>query len=142
MTRSVEESKRTWFIDSGAFQHVCCVRGFFHDYKELATPEIVRLADSTAISGIGIGSVIWQDTHFNKTTTIRNVLFVLDLSQNLISVKTIIQAEYKVEFLGSTCKISSQDSSDVIAQGRIAQEGNLYQLDCNVISNSAHASIA
>ena len=73
---------------------------------------------------------------------IKNVLFVPDLSQNVISVKKITQAEYKVEFIGSTCKISSQDSSDVIVQGRIAPEGNLYQLDGNVISNCAHASIA
>ena len=114
MTRSEEESKRTWFIDSGASQHMCCVRDFFHDYKELATPEIVHLANNTTISGIGIGNVIWEDTHLNKTTTIKNVLFVPDLSQNLISVKKITQAGYKVECLGSTCKVSSQDSSDVI----------------------------
>ena len=102
----------------------------------------MRLANNTTISGIGIGNVIWEDTHLNKTTTIKNVLFVPDLSQNLISVKKITQLGYKVEFLGSTCKISSQDSSDVIVQGRIAPEGNLYQLDGNVISNCAHASIA
>ena len=47
MTSSEEESKRTWFIDSGASQHMCCVRDFFHDYKELVTPEIVRLANNT-----------------------------------------------------------------------------------------------
>ena len=93
------------------------------------------------ISGNSIGNVIWQDTHLNKITTIKNVLFVPDLSQNLISLKKITQAGYKVEFLGSTCKASSQDSSDVIVQGRIAPEGNLYQLDGNVISNCAHASI-
>ena len=77
---SEEESKRTLFIDSGASQHMCCVRDFFHDYKELATPEIVRLANNTTISGIGIGNVIWEDAHLNKTTTIKNVLFVPDLS--------------------------------------------------------------
>ena len=52
-------------------------------------PEIVRLANNTTISGIGIGNVIWEDAHLNKTTTIKNVLFVPDLSQNLISVKKI-----------------------------------------------------
>ena len=33
MTRSEEESKRTWFIDSGAPQHMCCVRDFFMTTK-------------------------------------------------------------------------------------------------------------
>ena len=126
MTRNEEESKRTWFIDSGASQHMCCVRDLFHNYKELATAEIVRLANNTTISGIGIGNVIWEDTHLNKITTITNVLFVPDLSQNLISVKKITQAGYKVEFLGSTCKVSSQDSSDVIVHGRIAPEGKAW----------------
>ena len=102
----------------------------------------MRPANNTIILGIGIGSFVWQDTHLNKATTINYVLFVPDLSQNLIALKKIIQAGYKVEFLGSTCKVSSQDSSDVIVQGRIAPEGNMYQLDGNVISNCAHASIA
>ena len=67
------------------------------------------LANNTAISGIGIGNVIWQDTHLNKTTSIKNGFFVPDLRQNLISVKKSTQAGYKVKFLGSACKVSSQD---------------------------------
>ena len=96
VTRSEEKCKREWFIDSGASQHMFCVREYFHGYKELASPEKMRLANDTMISGDGIGSVIWEDKELNETTTIKNVLFVPELSQNLISVKKITQAGYKV----------------------------------------------
>ena len=141
VTRSEEKCKREWFIDSGASQHMCCVREYFQGYKELASPEKVRLANDTMISGVGIGSVIWEDKELNETTTIKNVLFVPELSQNLISVKKITQAGYKVEFSGTTCKVKSKDLQHIIVKGRIYPGGNLYQLDGDVISNCAQASI-
>ena len=142
MTRSEEKCKREWFIDSGASQHMCCVREYFQGYKELASPEKVRLANDTMISGVGIGSVIWEDKELNETTTIKNVLFVPELSQNLISVKKSTQAGYKVEFSGTTCKVKSKDLQHIIVKGRIYPGGSLYQLDGDVISNCAQASIA
>ena len=73
VTRSEEKYKHQWFIDSGASQHICCIGEYFQGYKEFASPEKVHLANDTMISGVDIGSVIWEDKELNETTTIENV---------------------------------------------------------------------
>src|SRR5437899_1714679 len=88
MITSVENKKKMWILDSGASNHMCNIQSAF---KHINSSQIKRviIADGEHLPVAGQGSVdltlMDQDGDEIKVT-IKNMLYVPRLEQNLISV--------------------------------------------------------
>jgi hypothetical protein len=68
------------------------LRDVFSDYVQLKTPKIVKTANNGLVYGFGIGNVhvqVFTDDLRVETLILTDVLYVLDLAGNLISVSQL-----------------------------------------------------
>jgi hypothetical protein len=75
----------SWYLDSGASQHMSPQKELFRDYQVLDTPRIILLGDNSSHSALGYGSILLQ-VPTGQTLLISDVLYVPGLAKNLLSV--------------------------------------------------------
>ena len=63
-----------------------------------------------------------------KTYHLRYVLYVLDLSYNLLNISKLTETGRRVKFLDTRCLISDQEERVI---GLATKKGNLYYLNSN-----------
>ena len=90
---SVISSKNCWIIDSGASQHMSNCKSNFINLCNLSAPISVEIGDGCRLQATGVGNIklniiLPQE---NKSVTLKNVLFVPELSCSLISVQKITE---------------------------------------------------
>lgn len=113
-----------WCIDSGATSHMSNNKSFFSSIRD--TNESVYLADGSRViaSGIGEGQLICEVPGENQIIKLKNVLYIPELDDNLISVKKVTENNYRVIFEEDTCKILDKNKVIAIAKN----DGSLYRL--------------
>ena len=82
-------------VDSGAMCHMCNTRQRFFGLRTLLKPENVTVGDGRSLEAVGRGSVNLLMTLPSSATQkckLRDVLFVPDLSYNLVSVSKASEA--------------------------------------------------
>ena len=89
-----------WFVDSGATDHMCCDKDSFTVYHLLDRPKPIYLGDSLAVNAYGMGTI-----RIGDKVNLFNVLHVLDLDINLLSVDKVLQQDYDVLFSGDGCMV-------------------------------------
>ncbi len=127
-----------WIIDSGATQHMRFKREWFTTYESIV-PRKVYMGDDTILEAIGKGNIkaIMQVGGRVLFTTITQILHVLKMKNNLISVSKLILEGLKVEFDKDGCKVNNAHGI-VVAEAR--REKNLYLLNVNVRKESANVA--
>ena len=93
-------SPNTWCLDSGATRHMCNSRNKFEDLNEEdETPIYTATEVCVKSSGSGVVRIetLGATGNVNKIKLI-NTLFVPEIKRNLLSVSTMIQHGYTVEF--------------------------------------------
>ncbi|CAF0991556.1 unnamed protein product [Brachionus calyciflorus] len=80
------EIKNIWLLDSGATNHLCCIKSMFIDLKPHSSK--VKVGDGRDLEVMGIGNIKAKINSKNglKSITIENVLYVPESSVNLISI--------------------------------------------------------
>ncbi|XP_073811779.1 uncharacterized protein [Musca autumnalis] len=119
---------RDWFIDSGASLHMSMRKEWFTGIRPSTVKEIfVANKEKLGVEGIG-------DTKFklfvngkNMDITFYDVLYVPNLSVNLLSVSQIISRGYTVQFRNNKCEVKR--GGKVIASA--TRENNMFRLDGN-----------
>jgi hypothetical protein len=86
----------TWYIDSGASRHMTVVRENLIDLTQCGDAEVV-LGDDREVKVAGCGTVSFQRESL-PPMTLTEVLYVLGLKKNLVSVSTIEEKGYEVLF--------------------------------------------
>jgi hypothetical protein len=86
----------TWYIDSGASRHMTSVREHLTDLTQCGDVEVV-LGDDREVKVAGCGTVSFRRESF-PPMTLTEVLYVLGLKKNLVSVSTIEEKGYEVLF--------------------------------------------
>ena len=82
-------TRRTiWYIDNGASSHMTGHKRFFRDLQEGGTSIHVELGDDAQYQVQGVGTVSFQ-RESGKPLSFVDVLYVLGLTKNLISVSTM-----------------------------------------------------
>ena len=116
----------TWFLDSGASNHMTSVEHSFLDSHPYLGKEKITTAngDQLLISGVG---TITLSSVTGQSITLSNVYFVPKLSANLLSVGQLIDEGYLVNFSSSGCVIQGRQTGKVIATG--SKHGRLFLLD-------------
>lgn len=94
-------SLQNWIVDSGASNHMCSNKSFFHRIKEGNFGNVV-VANGNVLKSEGIGNVILTlgEGETLNEFELQNVLYVQKLNSNLISVRMITQQNINISFSG------------------------------------------
>ncbi|KAK9132834.1 hypothetical protein Scep_012362 [Stephania cephalantha] len=98
----IEDSNKSWLIDSGCTNHMCRDITLFRDMKPVEIQK-VRIENGGYILAKGKGTV--SITTSSGIKLISDVLYIPDIDQNLLSVGQLIEKGYKVSFEDLHCVI-------------------------------------
>ena len=79
----------SWIVDSGATCHICCNKMMFSEMKIMDRSQTITLGDGRSIESTSQGTVklkLQQPDGTYKRATLYDVLYVPELSYNLLSV--------------------------------------------------------
>ena len=119
-------SDQTWYVDSGATKHMCSNQDAFSKLM-LITPEPVYMGNNAMVEAVGVGEVPVTMVVEGKELKghLTNVLYVLELATNLVSVKQIVAKGMQVNFAKNRCDIISAEGQVL---GKAQLDGKLYRL--------------
>ena len=124
-------SENSWIVDSGATAHMSYCKNKFSNYQTLDTPIKVCVGDGRVLDAVGRGDVnmcFCLPTGQLKNSKLNNVLFVPDLSKNLISVSMAAKNGRSTIFNDKHCQFFN-NKNECIAYA--TKKGNLYYLNCS-----------
>ena len=84
---SASTTSSTWYIDSGASSHMTSVQDMFTEILEIGLELEVVLGNDTVVRAVGHGTGF--DRESMEPMVLRDVLYVLGLKRNLVSISTI-----------------------------------------------------
>ena len=120
------EAQDSWVIDSGATSHMCNDEKLFVELCSLDEPQEVTLGDGHTVEATGVGVVALEMTT-TKRSNLQDVLYVPDLSFNLLSVSKAAKSGKTVEFSEAGCEIVDVNRKLIATGTRV---GSLYYLNC------------
>jgi hypothetical protein len=136
---SKTNKENVWLLDSGASNHCCYSKEAFQSMKQHTS--IIKVGDARELKVMGIGSVqlkIQSECGF-VNIIISDVLFVPELSVNLISIGKLAKKGYKILFEKEVCNILLENK--IIAKGKCWHDNeNLYELKVVKESNRMYAA--
>ena len=118
-----------WIIDSGATSHICNTRDLFHRLYPLKSPFEVILGDGHKLTAAAQGTVkltMKSGHHGTRKCTLHDVLYIPELSYNLLSVSKAVDRGNSVKFEESSCIIRGSNHKLITVAEKI---GGLYQVD-------------
>ena len=130
-TNDVIKRNRDWIIDSGATSHMCNDRKLFVDLND--KNEEVELGDGYTVAVKGSGRIKMEmeiPGRKTKLCMLSEVLYVPDLSYNLMSVSKMVKNGKGIEFKGDSCLIVDKNGDKI---GEARNHGNLYYVQCRCI---------
>ncbi|XP_054257416.1 uncharacterized protein LOC128982478 [Macrosteles quadrilineatus] len=100
-----EHKKDNFIADSGASQHMCFRRDFFHTYQRFTSPINVTVGNGDDIEAVGEGSIrISVNIGKNRyITTLENVWYIPELGRNLMSVSTTVKKGFSFKVTKEKC---------------------------------------
>ena len=129
--------EHSWFLDSGATDHMSNRRELFYDYEEFTTSHPVKIGNGDILQGIGVGKINVEvydgDKWVNKYLS--EVLHVPALKMNLFSQGKCLDKGYKMVSNSSKCEF--RDGKRIVAIG--VRETALYKM---LIKAKPHTSAA
>jgi len=127
-----------WILDSGASHHFCCRRDWFHEYADLPKARSIFLGDGSPKNAIGSGTVKFLPEGFSKPIVVTNVLYVPDLTGNLMSVGRASEKAKVIFDRNPDCAVTTR-SGTLLFTAR--KEGALYVMNVTPDVPSATAYI-
>ena len=121
--------RSNWVVDSGATFHMCNNEKLFDQIIGLEMPQKITVDDGHYVQATGRGNVILRMNVPNgkiRKCKLSDVLYVPDLSHNLLSVSKVASNRKSFEFGQSHCNIID-NKFGVIATA--TKCGNLYYLN-------------
>ncbi len=106
-----------WYVDFGASNHMTSHGEWFRNTKELKTPGFVETGDDTThpITQIDKMPLSMQD---GQTKYLKDVLHVLTITKNLLSVGQMVGQGLQVTFNPNGCFVKDMNNQGkLIAQG-------------------------
>jgi hypothetical protein len=119
-------STSVWYIDSGASRHMTYVCENFLDLIEIEDLEVV-LGDDSVVKAVGSGTISFQ-RESQPPLLVRDVLYVLGLKKNLISISTIEDRGYELVFHDGQVLMYPKGSSITSSKVIGIRHGKLYKL--------------
>jgi hypothetical protein len=121
------KDKNSWILDSGATNHICCLRELFTTIQLFKSSVLV--ADGRQIQIEGKGNVELETISNGKRIkiTMTDVLFAPTMKINLISIGILAKKGFSMIFSNQKCKIKFENRL-VAKLDQWKQNTNLYEL--------------
>jgi len=105
------------------------LKELFRDYKILIISRVILLEDNSLHSALGFGSILLQ-VPIGQSLFIPNVLYVLGLTKNLLSISQIMNTRNTIiTFTQTQCIIDTRSSNPTKQMKfQIPKEGTLFLL--------------
>jgi hypothetical protein len=119
-----------WYVHFGASKHMTSHGEWFRNTKDLKTPGFVKTGDDTTHPIIQIGKVplSMQD---GQTNYLKDVLHVLTITKNLVSVGQMVEQGLQVTLNPNGCFVEDvNNQGKLIAKGE--RNGRMFTLDVNM----------
>ena len=124
LSGSISCSSETWLVDNGASMHMTGYRSALRDLTEKKSFVHVELGDDATYAIQGVGSTSFQ-LYSGVILHIEEILFVLGLKKNLLSISALEIKGFRVSFMDGKALMWPKDgdmsSTDVIG----VREGGL-----------------
>ena len=127
-----------WYIDSGATKHMTHQRDLITDFIEYKQPSRIYLGDKGVVKACGEGKVKLQcyDGSDDVTLTLNKVLYVPEITNNLLSVPAMTQMGAEVLFDERKCIVSKNERKITITH---MVDNKLYMVNTEEYANPATA---
>ena len=113
MCLAAEGKKRIWYLDSGCLRHMMGDKEAFVTLR-MKEGGMVTFEDDDKDHIIGISKI-----QITPQTCLENVLYVLGLKHNLMSISQLCDRSYKVSFESSLCIVTNSfDNSTIFIENR------------------------
>lgn len=100
----------SWYMDSGASDHMSHHKEWFHDYVKFDTPRDVRIADGSVVQAYGKGKI--QIEAYNgkewNAKYLADVLYVPKIKINLFSSSACLDTGYLLIADGTNCSFKKE----------------------------------
>lgn len=130
--------KLSWFLDSGASEHMTDNRQWFDTYESIVDPYPIRIGDGSYLYAVGRGSIKAVSIVDGEEIeiTLSNVQYVPHITSNLFSIGAADAVGIDVTF--GNGKVALSKNSEIVATGtKVAAQ--IYKLNIQV---PLHANIA
>ncbi|CAK1547641.1 unnamed protein product [Leptosia nina] len=134
---AINNNSSGWYVDTGAGMHMTMNKDWIYD--EIQPPiKTIRVANNKELRVESCGKVNIHVKNKNGSTNsiqVKNVLYVPELSTNLLSVSNIINNKGNIKFDSKGCYLYNKDNVEVAMATLV---NNMYKL--NVVSVQAFSS--
>ena len=127
LTGSVNTRQDTWLVDSGASTHMTGYKEVLSDFRKKSCSAQVELGDEVRYEVNGVGSISLQ-LDSGSILHLKEVLHVLGLKKNLISVSVLENKGYLVVFTEKKTLLWQRGVHLKQAETVRVQEGGLYKV--------------
>ncbi|KAA8546877.1 hypothetical protein F0562_003306 [Nyssa sinensis] len=129
------DSGNTWLVDSGYTHHMCHNVAMFRDLDETYSSK-VKIGNSEYVKVKGRGTTAVKTTSSIKL--IPDVLFVPDISQNLLSVGQMLKKEYSLQFKDNQCNIFDSSRAKLVC---VKMRSKSFSINWKQAAEHAYAGI-
>lgn len=121
-----EQNKDTWFLDSGATDHMSGDVQKFVNLQHFKSPVPVRVGNGNIINASGRGNVYVQayDSEHWISKYLQDVLFVPDLKYNLFSMRAALDKGLRLEADNEECRFLKSNKMVAISE----RDGKLFKM--------------
>ncbi|KAF3654763.1 hypothetical protein FXO38_15007 [Capsicum annuum] len=126
---------REWWMDSGATRHVCANKELFSSFAPSQVEEMIYIPNFATAKVEGTGKICLKMTS-GKVLTLNNVLYVLELRRNLISVSLLDKNGFKCVIVSEKIVISKGEM--YVGKGYLTEGLDKMNVEINKSSNSSY----
>ena len=134
MCLTTEGKKRTWYLDSDYSRHMMGDKEAFITLR-MKEEGMVTFGDDDKGHIIRIAKI-----QIIPQTCLENMLYILGLKHNLISISQLCDRDYKILFESSLCIVTNSFDNSTIFIGN--RQGNIYMIYLNDITSINHFLVA
>ena len=130
----VGSNPKEWWIDTGAFRHVCSTKEMFTSFEPLNGEKVfIKNSDSSAVEGQR--KMLLKMTS-GKQLTLNNVMYVPEISKNLVSGSLLNKHGFRMIF--ESDKVILSKSGMYVGNGYVSN--GLFKLNVMTIINKNNQS--
>ncbi|CAB4021584.1 Retrovirus-related Pol poly from transposon TNT 1-94, partial [Paramuricea clavata] len=136
-TSTSSKQNNHWFIDSGATKHMTFQRHLIVDYVKYKQPSKIYLGDNRVIKAYGEGKVrlqCYDESGVVVALVLNKVLYVPEITKNLLSVSAMTQMGAEVLFNDGKCYVTKD--------GRTISIGHINDSQLYMVNTEDYAHIA
>lgn len=129
----------TWYLDTGASEHMCCQIDFFENFEYLSHKKPIKFGDEKVLFAIGLGTIKLV-SYISKNEcvkiTLKEVLFVPEMQVNLFSVGSALDKGYTMstnQFEAKILNSKNEVSAIAVRCGKLYKMNFLFDGDQSIV---------